>query len=159
MNNRGKEGNGYDEVRRQLQDRKPQCPVDLQPMEQWISKDIEFCRPCVLPVTIDWYRQELAERGHPELIEELDQARMTEDAIATCRAMDTIKDKVPLGLKYRLMEFDCDTQVHAAEMENELIQQPDEAFQESSPLPPHSSDNESENPQEISPPVPPGTER
>ena len=150
MNNRGKEGNGYDEVRRQLQEKKPQCPVDLEPMEQWISKDIEFCRPCILPITIDWYRQQLAEAGHPELIEELDKARMTEDPDATCRVMDAIKDKVPLGLKYRLMEFDCDTQVHAAEMEDEIIPPPDEAFPEPSPLPPDSSGIESESPPETS---------
>lgn len=120
------EGNGYEEERQRLQEKRPKCSVDLQPMEKWIQGDTTFCRPCILPVTIDWYRQELAERGRQDLVEEIDNARMTEDTEATCKAMDAIKDKVPVDLKYRLMEFDCSTQEHASQMEEEGIIPPDE---------------------------------
>jgi len=152
------QGNGYEEERQRLQEKRPKCSVNLQPLGTWIKGDTTFCRPCILPVTIDWYRQELAERGQQDLVEEIDKARMTEDPEATCKAMDAIKDRVPVDLRYRLMEFDCSTQEHASEMESELIQQPDEVSPEPSPLRPHSSGSESENPQETSPPEPPEIE-
>ena len=155
---RPQDGNGYEEERQRLQEKRPQCSVKLQPMEEWIEGDTNFCRPCILPVTIDWYRQELSERGHQELVEEIDKARMTEDPDATCKVMDAIKDKVPVDLKYRLMEFDCSTQEHAADMESEVIL-PDEASPESSPPAPDSSGTESESPQETSLPEPPEIEQ
>lgn len=127
-------------------------------MEEWIEGDTNFCRPCILPVTIDWYRQELSERGHQELVEEIDKARMTEDPDATCKVMDGIKDKVPVDLKYRLMEFDCSTQEHAADMENEIIS-PGEASPESFLPDSRNSDSESEALQEPSLLEPPETEQ
>jgi hypothetical protein len=151
-----KKDNGYEEERKKLQEKRPKCSVDLQPMEQWVKEGSDFCRPCILPVTIDWYRQELTERGHLELVEEIDKARMSEDPDATCRAMDAIKDRVPIDLKYRLLEFDCSTQEHAAELEGEIIP-PAEASQESSPSELHTEGSESETPQEPLPPEPPGT--
>ena len=157
--NEEKQNNGYEEERQRLNEKRPKCSVNLESMEQWISEDTKFCRPCVLPVTIDWYRQELTERGHIELVEELDKARMTEDPDATCKAMDAIKERLPVDLRYRLMEFDCSTQEHAAEMEDEIIPPPDEASPESSPPLPHSSDNASESPPETSPQEPQETER
>jgi len=144
------QGNGYDEERQRLKEKRPQCSVNLQSMEQWIKGDTTFCRPCVLPVTIDWYRQELNERGHPELVEEIDKARMTEDPDATCRVMDAIKERLPVDLRYRLMEFDCSTQEHAADMEDEIIPPPDEASPTPSPPLPDSSGIESESPPETS---------
>ncbi|MBU1082767.1 MAG: hypothetical protein KKB59_20020 [Spirochaetes bacterium] len=150
--------NGCEEERERLQEKRPQCSVDLQSMENWIEGDTTFCRPCILPVTIDWYRQELAERGHPELVEELDRARMSEDPDATCRIMDTIKDKVQVDLRYRLMEFDCSTQEHAAQMEEEGILLPDEASPEPSPPDYHNLDTASESLPETLPPELPETE-
>jgi hypothetical protein len=143
--------NGYKEERQRLQEKRPQCSISLQSLEEWIQGDTEFCRPCILPVTIDWYRQELEERGHIDLVEEIDRARMSEDPEATCKVMDNIKDKVPVDLRYRLMEFDCSTQEHAAELESEVIQS-GEASPEPSLPPPHNSDSELENPQVTSPP-------
>lgn len=154
-----KRNNGYEEERQRLQEKRPNCSVNLQPMEQWIKEDTSFCRPCILPVTLDWYQQELSERGHIELVEELDKARMTEDPEIACRAMDVIKDKVTADLRYRLMEFDCSTQEHAAELDNETIPLPDEAFLESSRLPARSLDSESEILPETSPPEPLETEQ
>jgi len=152
------DGNGYEEERQRLQEKRPKCSVNLQPMEEWIEGDTNFCRPCILPVTIDWYRQELSERGHQELVEEIDKARMTEDPDATCKVMDAIKDRVPVDLRYRLMEFDCLTQEHAADMESEVIS-PSEASSESSLPDSRSSGNESEALQETSLPELPETER
>ena len=143
---RPQDGNGYEEERQRLQEKRPKCSVNLQPMEKWIEGDTNFCRPCILPVTIDWYRQELNERGHQELVEEIDKARMAEDPEATCKVMDAIKDKVPVDLKYRLMEFDCSTQEHAADLESEITPPPNEVSPESSPPALGSSDTESENP-------------
>lgn len=156
--NEEKQDNGYDEERQRLQEKRPQCSINLQPLEVWIKGDTTFCRPCILPVTIDWYRQELIERGHPELVEEIDKARMSEDPDAACRAMDAVKDRVPVDLRYRLMEFDCSTQEHAADMESELTS-PDEASLEPSPPAPDSSDSESETPLETLPPEPQETEQ
>jgi len=156
--NEEKQDNGYEEERQRLNEKRPKCSVNLESMEQWISEDTKFCRPCVLPVTIDWYRQELTERGHIELVEELDKARMTEDPDATCRVMDAIKERLPVDLRYRLMEFDCSTQEHAADMEDEITL-PDEALPEPSPLQPRTEDTESEVLQEPLPPEPQETER
>ena len=156
--NEEKQDNGYEEERQRLNEKRPKCSVNLESMEQWISGDTKFCRPCVLPVTIDWYRQELTERGHIELVEELDKARMTEDPDATCRVMDAIKERLPVDLRYRLMEFDCSTQEHAADMEDEITL-PDEALPEPSPLQPRTEDTESEVLQEPLPPEPQETER
>ena len=120
--------------------------------------DTNFCRPCILPVTIDWYRQDLIEWGHQELVEEIDKARLTEDPDATCKVMDAIKGKVPVDLKYRLMEFDCSTQEHAAQMEEEGIILPGEVSPEPSPPEPDSLGSESENLQETLPLTLPETE-
>lgn len=123
-----------------LSQRKPQCRVSLKPMSKWLEEDTSYCRPCILPVTIDWYHQELNKRGYPELAQELDNVRMTLDSTATCELMDKLKDKLPLEVRHQLLEFDCATQEFAAEEEG--VNLPDEGFQESSEPQSHNPDNE-----------------
>jgi len=148
---------GYEEKRQVLEGQKPECPVKLAPMEDWIGEDAPFCRPCILPVNISWYKDELKNRGMAELAGEIEKAQDTQDPAQVCKVMDEIKGKVPNDLRYRLLEFDCATQEFAAEEEKTL--EPDEASQESSPPGNHIPDSASESPPGPLPPAPPGTEQ
>jgi len=137
----------HTEDQEKLKERKPQCRINLQPMEKWLEEDVSYCRPCILPVAIDWYHQELTEKGHADLAEELDRVRMTLDSSETCKVMDNIKDRVPVDLRHQLLDFDCATQEFAAEEEGALTS-PDEVSPESSQPESHNPDIESEIPPE-----------
>ena len=148
---------GYEEKRQVLEGQKPECPVKLAPMEDWIGEDASFCRPCILPVNISWYKDELKNRGMAELAGEIEKAQDTQDPVQVCKVMDEVKGKVPNDLRYRLLEFDCATQEFAA-LEEKTIE-PGAASPESSPPDSHNPDSESETPQETSQPGPPETEQ
>ena len=138
----------HDEEKDKLNQKKPAtCRIDLLPMKQWVEEDTELCRPCIMPVTIDWYHQELEKKGHHDLAEELTELRMTEDTVAVAELLDRIKETVPLDTRHQLMEFDCATQEFAAEEEGVITS--DEASPESSPPDDHNSNIASETPQEI----------
>ena len=151
------QNNGYEEERQRLSEKKPPCRTKLQRVKDWLDGDTSYCRPCIMPVPIDWYQQELRERGQGDLADELERARMTEDPATVAQVMDSIKEKVNHDTRYRLMEFDCYTQEFAAEEDGVIL--PDEASPESSPPAPHSLNSEPESPPKTSPPELPATEQ
>jgi hypothetical protein len=147
---------GYEDKRQSLEGQKPECPVQLAPMEEWIGEDASFCRPCILPVNISWYKDELKARGLTDLAGKIEQAQDTQDPAQVCKVMDEVKGQVPNDLRYRLLEFDCATQEFAAEEEKTLAQ--GEASQVPSEPHDHTPDSASESPPETSQPEPPETE-
>ena len=102
-----------------LEQQKPKCSINLEPMADWVNKDKgdDFCRPCIMPVTISWYKDELKEKGFTDLGNQLTQAQESGDPAAVAEVMDSIKEQVPHALRHRLLEFDCATQEFAAEQE------------------------------------------
>jgi len=97
---------------------KRQCPEFA--MEEWIRQDDplkddpEHCRPCLLPVTANWYFNELQDQGRKDLAENLEQIATNENdpemPLTLCKEFDRIKDAVEEPLRERLRDFDCATQ-------------------------------------------------
>ena len=84
-----------------------------QPLLEWIQEapdDDELCRPCILPVTVSWYDQELRERGLLTLAEELQQVQEAEEVEPLARFMDDLKERVPADVRDALRAYDCITQ-------------------------------------------------
>ena len=86
-------------------------------IKQWIEEESDFCRPCLLPPLMAWYKEELEERGYRELSQEIDRASQTGDENLVAEVLDKIKEKVPQDLRERLEEFDCAAQAFAEEQE------------------------------------------
>ncbi len=92
------------------------CP-NLQPMAEWIKGETPgTCRPCVLTPVVQWYWQELKERGHEDMAKELEaevdglEEDNVEQVQALCKDLDDVKAAVPEELRKRLEEFDCSIQ-------------------------------------------------
>lgn len=86
--------------------------ADISTMQDWLAGNQEGeCRSCLLPPVIQWYREEL-EQNHPELVKDVDSAVHSGDPALIAWTFDSIKAKVPEGLKERLKEFDCHAQLH-----------------------------------------------
>lgn len=95
-----------------------ECPE--YSMEEWIGQDDphedshEHCRPCRLPVTTNWYFNELKGQGREDLAASLEQVASKEDdpelPLTICREFDRIKGVVEGPLRERLRDFDCATQ-------------------------------------------------
>lgn len=84
---------------------------DPRPMGEWMKEDDpDVCRPCVLPVTMSWYYNELNERGLETLAQELDQVKDTGDPQKVAETLDSIKERAGPDVAERLREFDCATQ-------------------------------------------------
>jgi len=90
---------------------------NLQPMAEWVKEeDPDTCRPCILGPVVQWYYQELKERGDEETAAKLETEVdvLTEDdieqAVAICKDLDEIKVAAPEELRQRLEEFDCSVQ-------------------------------------------------
>ena len=95
------------------QDNVNACP-NLQPMAEWIKGETPgTCRPCTLTPVVQWYWEELKERGYAELAKELeDEVEVLEEdnveqIMAICKDLDEIKANAPEDLRKRLEEFDC----------------------------------------------------
>ena len=82
-------------------------------MSKWIQEGDknEECRPCLLPPLIQWYKEELQEKGFEELSSKIKEATDSGDPVKIAEVFDAIKDKVPNELKERLKEFDCHIQL------------------------------------------------
>lgn len=81
-----------------------------QPLATWIQGEEEadeLCRPCILPVVVSWYGQELRERGEVELAEGLTQVSEGGDVVQLALHMDMLKDRVPPEVATALRSFDC----------------------------------------------------
>lgn len=95
------------------------CPVELKPMSAWIKEEDPrgICRECLLGPVLQWYRDELNEKGHKKFVSELDDlARQAEVLpLQLCETFDKIKGEVEEPLRERLEEFDCAAQAYEPE--------------------------------------------
>ena len=101
-----------------MTEEKRQCPQFT--MEEWLEQEDphkdnpDYCRPCRLGVTANWYFNELKEKGHTDLavvIEEItNKAEDPEMHLTLCKEYDRIKGVVEEPLRERLKDFDCATQ-------------------------------------------------
>jgi len=81
----------------------------------WIKeKNQKICRPCTLPILVQWYTSELKEVGKEDVGKNLvvltEKENVTPDEVA--EELDNIKEKVDGPLKARLKEFDCTIQIN-----------------------------------------------
>jgi len=83
-------------------------------MEEWIQNEDEEkeCRSCLLPPVIQWYRDELQEKGLDNFASQIKIAVESGDPLLMAKKFDEIKEKVPGNVKERLKEFDCYAQMH-----------------------------------------------
>ena len=95
---------------------KDKCAVDLKPMATWIKEEDPdgTCRDCLLGPVLQWYRDELEEKGHSKFVGELDQLAKTAELLPLqlCEEFDKIKSGVEESLRERLEEFDCAAQAY-----------------------------------------------
>ena len=92
------------------------CP-DLKEMADWIKepeKDGSDCKPCLLGVVAQWYRDILQEAGNAEAVARIE--RISDNPEATpeslCEEFDRIKRESPEELQKRLQDFDCSAQLY-----------------------------------------------
>jgi len=112
-----------------IQEKVNPCP-NLQPMAEWIKgEEPGTCRPCTLSPVVQWYYEELKEKGHEDiaadlesLADDLEEDNM-EQVMGLCQYLDEIKSSMPAELRKRLEEFDCAVQSF----------NPDEASEEVAP--------------------------
>lgn len=92
-------------------------------MSEWIQNDKPdgFCRPCILPVTIGWYIDELQSRGQAQRASDLELRALDEGAepLQLADLLDKIKHDVDDQTRARLLEFDCATQNNGLEEDND----------------------------------------
>lgn len=111
---------------------------DVVSMTQWMEKDTsgffnlndpgapeehesivgangEVCRPCLLPPLIQWYMEELQEKGFDNLAGEIKTAVEGGDPLLIAKRFDEVKENVPDDVKQRLREFDCYAQTYKYE--------------------------------------------
>jgi len=92
------------------------CPVELKPMATWVQEEDPkgICRECLLAPVLQWYREELNEKGYSKFTEELDTIARTAAVLPLqlCEAFDKIKSEVEKSLRERLEEFDCAAQAY-----------------------------------------------
>lgn len=95
------------------------CSVELKPMSEWVVETDPSgrCRECLLGPVLQWYRDELNEKGHPEHVNTLDNLTKKEELLPLqlCEAFDKIKDEVEAPLRERLLDFDCAVQSYKPE--------------------------------------------
>jgi len=95
------------------------CPVELKPMKDWVQEEDPrgICRECLLAPVLQWYRDELNDRGYTKFVDELNQiAREAEVLPLTlCEKLDNIKGAVEESLRERLEDFDCAAQTYEPE--------------------------------------------
>jgi len=90
-------------------------------MAEWIQQgdDSKECRPCLLPPVIQWYKNELEEKGLGNLADEIKVAVENGDPSLIAKRFDEIKEKVPDDVKERLKEFDCYAQTFKGDEDGE----------------------------------------
>ena len=100
--------NEVDEVDKEV------TPCPSQSLSDWLGQTPEGeCRSCLLPPVIQWYQDELREKGQAELAQELERQAETGEDMAVAELMDSIKDRVEPELATRLRDFDCNLQSYA----------------------------------------------
>ena len=86
-------------------------------MSEWIKSDPnpdggETCRPCALPITVQWYRDELKNMNRNDLATRLEGIGLSANPLTVAQELDTIKDIVGAKERARLLDFDAATQVN-----------------------------------------------
>jgi hypothetical protein len=87
------------------------CP-NLKPMTEWLKEDTKECRPCLLAPVVEWYYEELNERGYKEIATGLKEVGEKGSPEEIGAILDLIKQEVDDDVKARLEEFDCSAQVN-----------------------------------------------
>ena len=92
------------------------CLVELKPMAAWVQEEDPkgICRDCLLGPVLQWYREELNEKGYTKFTEELDTIARAAEVLPLqlCEELDKIKSEVEGSLRERLEEFDCAAQAY-----------------------------------------------
>jgi len=92
------------------------CSIELKPMATWVKEEDPrgICRECLLGPVIQWYRDELKEKGYSKFVEELNDISKAAELLPLqlCEKFDKIKGEVEESLRERLEEFDCATQAY-----------------------------------------------
>ena len=95
------------------------CPIDLKPMATWVQEEDPkgICRECLLAPVLQWYREELNEKGYSKFTEELNSIARAAEVLPLqlCEELDKIKSEVEGSLRERLEEFDCAAQTYKPE--------------------------------------------
>jgi len=91
--------------------------------ESIVGANGEVCRPCLLPPLIQWYREELQEKGFDNLAGEITTVVEDGDPLLIAKKFDEVKEKVPDDVKQRLREFDCYAQTYKYEKDENGEQQ------------------------------------
>lgn len=86
-------------------------------MTDWVRQDPNpddpiQCRPCAIPVTLQWYRDHLAEQGYSELSDALQRKGLGDSPLTVVEEMDRIKAVVSDEVRERLLDFDRATQAN-----------------------------------------------
>ena len=91
----------------------------IQPilMVDWIKNDPnpedgEICRPCALPITVRWYRDELKKMNRNDLATRLEGIGLGANPLTMAEELDNIKSSVGAKERARLLDFDAATQVN-----------------------------------------------
>ena len=88
-------------------------PLTPEPMALWVGAGpTDACRPCALPIAIQWYKEELEAEGQSVLATSLERIALAEDPLTTAQEMDRLKGVVAPKLKLRLLDFDAATQAN-----------------------------------------------
>ena len=87
-------------------------------MQKWIEtdpnpEDSDKCRTCALPVTIQWYRDELKLRNQSELAKRIESIGLSANPLTAAKELDNIKLAVDEETRKRLLDFDAATQANA----------------------------------------------
>jgi len=92
------------------------CPIELKPMAVWVQEPDPkgICRDCLLAPVLQWYREELNEKGYSKFTEGLDTIARAAEVLPLqlCEELDKIKGEVEESLRERLEEFDCAAQAY-----------------------------------------------
>ena len=95
------------------------CLVEIKPMAVWVQEEDPkgICRDCLLAPVLQWYREELNEKGYSKFTEELDKIARAAEVLPLqlCEELDKIKSEVEKSLRERLEEFDCAAQAYEPE--------------------------------------------
>ena len=90
------------------------APFTPASMATWVNGGpADACRPCAMPVAIQWYKEELETEGQSALAISLEQIALAEDPLTTAQEMDRLKGVVAPKLKLRLLDFDAAIQANS----------------------------------------------
>ena len=80
-----------------------------RPLKEWVAEAHapDQCPPCILPVGMAWYYEELNEHGQQPIAAELDLLKDTGNVDQVADFMDQVKGRVDPALRTRLLEYDC----------------------------------------------------